>query len=174
MLDRSIAISWRARDFMQTDLLVVAPETSVLDIHRLFVEEEIHGAPVVDDAGVVRGVVSTLDLARVVNDEADTASYSEPYFHAESWPIPSQLPERFTELTAGDIMTREIVSVSPNMPVADVAQTMRDQHVHRVLVMEGKKLLGVLTTFDLLRAFIRDESKPLYGTTHAIDYDPSA
>lgn len=129
MLDRSNASSLRARDFMQTDVLTISPETSLLDIHRLFLEEEIHGAPVVDDSGVVRGVISTVDLLRAVSDETQQAR------------------------DASDIMTRELVTVEPNMPIAEVAETMRDQRVHRVLVIENRELLGVLTTFDLLRAF---------------------
>jgi CBS domain-containing protein len=160
MLDRSIAISLRARDFMQTDVLTVTPETSILDIHRLFVEEEIHGAPVVDDGGIVRGVVSTLDLLRAVSEESQPDSRGVPYFHAEPQAIPDQLPERLAALNAADIMTRELVTVSPSTPIAEVAQTMREQHVHRVLVIEDRELLGVLTTFDLLRAFVRDERRP--------------
>jgi CBS domain-containing protein len=131
MLDRSIATPLRARDFMQTDVLTVSPETSILDIHRMFVEEEIHGAPVVDDDGIVRGVLSSLDLLRAASEDSDA------------------------EVTAADLMTREVVAVSPDLPVAEVAQTMRQQHVHRVLVIENRELLGVLTTFDLLRAFGR-------------------
>lgn len=65
-----------AGDLMARDVVTVSPETPILDVHRLFVEEEIHGAPVVDEDGVVRGVISTLDLLRIVRDEAepDTAS----------------------------------------------------------------------------------------------------
>ena len=125
-----------ARDFMQTDVLAISPETSLHDIHRMFVEEEIHGAPVVDEDGTVCGVITSLDLLRPAADEVDT-----------------------DELTAADIMTRELVAVSPDMPIADVAETMRAQHVHRVLVIENRELCGVLTTFDLLRAFVPDKRK---------------
>jgi len=151
MLDRSIAISLRARDFMQTDVLTVSPEASLLDIHRMFVEEEIHGAPVVDDDGKVLGVITSLDLLRPGADDVESA-----------------------QLTAADIMTHEIVAVSPNMPVGEVAQTMREQHIHRVLVIEDHELQGVLTTFDLLRAFVRDQRDPARGTQPIVDYDPSA
>jgi CBS domain-containing protein len=122
-----------ARDFMQTDVLIVSPETPLVDIHRMFVEEEIHGAPVVDDDGKVCGVITSLDLLRPGADEIDAG-----------------------RLTAADIMTREIVAVSPEMPIAEVAETMREQHIHRVLVIEDRELLGVLTTFDLLRALVPD------------------
>lgn len=156
MHERSIATTLRARDFMQTDLLTVSPETSILDIHRMFVEEEIHGAPVVDDDGRLRGVISSLDLLRVVSDETQSDPRTASYFQAERWSIPAQLPERLAVLDAADIMTREVVAVSPDMLVGEVARTMREQHVHRVLVIEDKELLGVVTTFDLLRAFVVD------------------
>jgi CBS domain-containing protein len=125
-----------ARDFMQTDVLIVSPETPLVDIHRMFVEEEIHGAPVVDDDGKVCGVITSLDLLRPGADEIDAA-----------------------RLTAADIMTREIVAVSPELPIAEVAETMREQHIHRVLVIEDRELLGVLTTFDLLRALVPDRRR---------------
>ena len=131
---------------MQTDVLTVTPETPVLDVHRMFAEEEIHGAPVVDDDGLVRGVVSTLDILRAVNDGTESA------------------------LDAEDVMTKDLVWVPPDMPIVEVAQIMRDQHIHRVLVIDEGELLGVLTTFDLLRAFIRDDGKP----TSKVAYDPSA
>jgi CBS domain-containing protein len=50
-------------------------------------------------------------------------------------------------------MTRELVTVRPDAPVAEVARVMREQRVHRVLVIDDLQLVGVLTTFDLLRAF---------------------
>jgi len=130
---------------MQTDVLTVTPETPVLDVHRMFAEEEIHGAPVVDDDGLVRGVVSTLDILRAVNDGTESA------------------------LDAEDVMTKDLVWVPPDMPIVEVAQIMREQHIHRVLVIDEGELLGVLTTFDLLRAFIRDDGKP----TGKVAYDPS-
>jgi CBS domain-containing protein len=134
MLKRSIATALRARDFMQTDLLTVTPETPLIDIQRMFVEEEIHGAPVVDEDGKVRGVVSTLDLVRALREEHDA--------------------EDVTPDVAADVMTPELVTVTSETPIAEVAQAMRGQHIHRVLVVDAGELVGVITSFDLLRAFI--------------------
>jgi CBS domain-containing protein len=124
-----------ARDVMQSDILTVTPETPVLDIHRMFVEEEIHGAPVVDDDGTVCGVVSSLDLLRIVRDELEpSAGEDEP--------------------TARDAMSRELVSVPSSATISEIANVMRSQRIHRVLVIDNKELLGVITTFDLLQALI--------------------
>jgi len=117
---------------MQTGLMTVTPETPLADVQRMFVEEEIHGAPVVDDNGVVRGIVSSLDLLRDVETDSDDRGDRE--------------------LTALDAMTRELVSVTPDTPITEIAQKMRLQHIHRVLVIDNEELVGVVTSFDLLRA----------------------
>jgi CBS domain-containing protein len=161
----SIVTKLRARDFMQTEVLTVSPETSIIDIHKLFVEEEIHGAPVVDESGVVRGVVSTLDLLRAVREEVEPDPTTQSYFRSEWSPQIDELPGRLHEVRAADVMTRELVSVESDTSVVDVARVMREQHVHRVLVIDDRELVGVLTTFDLLRAFIEDGKPRTFETS---------
>jgi CBS domain-containing protein len=129
----------QARDFMQTDVVTVTPGTLLSTVHRLFIEEEIHGAPVVDEDGRVIGIVSTLDLSRASADELD--------------------PDAALAMTAADVMTPEVVAVTPETSVTDVAKLMRAQHIHRVLVVRDRELVGVVTTFDLLRA-LTDDDKP--------------
>ena len=134
------------RDVMQRDVIVVSPDAPLLDVHRLFVEEDINGAPVVEDAdGKVLGVVSSLDLLRAVRDEYDhVPSVAGAYFRDD---VPRS---GVASLTAADAMVRERVAVSPEMTVAEAAELMRSRHIHRVLVIEDHELVGILTTFDLL------------------------
>jgi CBS domain-containing protein len=149
----------RARDVMARDIISVTPVTRILDIHSLLVEEEIHGAPVVDSDGIVRGVVSALDLLRAVRDggEPGAAMTSTAYYRDElpypgpDWAqIPEDLQDHMQELTADDIMTRQIVTVPPDASLEQVARTMLDQRIHRVLVGAAGSLVGLITTFDLL------------------------
>lgn len=149
------------RELMQRDVLVVSPETPLVDVHRLFVEEEINGAPVVDEAsGKVVGVISSLDLLRAVRDEYDSVStISGSYFRDElpgsdpNWnDAPADFAERMSTLTAADAMVKERVWVPSDMSVADAAEVMRSQRIHRVLVIDDHELVGILTTFDLLQA----------------------
>jgi CBS domain-containing protein len=49
-------------------------------------------------------------------------------------------------------MVRERVAVSSEMSIAEAAAVMREQRIHRVLVIDGHELVGILTTFDLLSA----------------------
>lgn len=154
----------RASDLMKRDVITVSPETRILDIHRLFVEEEIHGAPVVGDDGVVQGVVSTLDLLRIVRDELEPGAGSSattyfrdelPYSGPDWLGMPDDFQDRMHALTAADAMTRELVMVGPDATLDDIVRAMSDHRVHRVLVGEDGVLEGVITTFDLLPVLSR-------------------
>ena len=153
----------RARDVMERDVITVTPETRLLDVHRLFVEEEIHGAPVVGADELVHGVVSTLDLLRVVRDElepgagATVATYFReelPYSGPDWIRMPEDFQDRMQELTAADAMTRELVTVGPDASLDEVARVMLEHRVHRVLVIDAGGLAGVISTFDLIRALV--------------------
>jgi CBS domain-containing protein len=145
---------------MERDIITITPETPILDIHRLFVEEEIHGAPVVTDDGAVVGVLSAMDLLRAVRDaeEPGAAMTSTTYFRDQlpysgpDWlQAPDDFQDRVRKLTAEDIMTKQIVTVPPDMPIDEVARVMLEQRIHRVLVGADGTLEGLITTFDLVR-----------------------
>lgn len=146
----------RARDVMQKNVLTVSPEASLLDVHRLLVEEGISGAPVEDD-GVVVGVVSATDLVRATCEEHDTGA-THPFYMREllefSGPDWSDVPEDFQDRLAktqvADVMSREPAFVTPDASVAEIVECMLKQRVHRVLVVEDGTLVGIISPFDLL------------------------
>jgi CBS domain-containing protein len=147
----------RARDLMQKDVLTLGPDTPLINAHRFFVEEEIHGAPVVEDDGQVLGVVSTLDLLRAVEEEHDGGTSAPSYFRdaiefsSPAWSNLSRVfQDRLTELRVRDVMSSEVVAVGPDSTAAEIAGTLRSHRVHRVLVLDGGKLLGLISTFDLI------------------------
>jgi CBS domain-containing protein len=49
-----------------------------------------------------------------------------------------------------DYMTEDYVAVSPDTPVRDVARSMRENQIHRVLVLDDGSLCGIVSTFDLV------------------------
>jgi CBS domain-containing protein len=157
----------RARDLMQTHVLTVSPETPLLDIHRLFVEEEINGAPVVDDDGAVVGVISSRDLLRAVEEEHDAGAATSIYFReylefsGPDWSAaPEDLQDRLGQRCVADAMTDEVISVSTEASIADVARTLRTHRVHRVLVVDGGRLAGILSTFDLVTLLEKETDTP--------------
>lgn len=147
----------RARDVMQTSVVTVGPETPLTDLQRIFLEEGIGGAPVVDETGRVVGVISAADVLRAVDEERDTAVAEPRYFRdtlefsGPDWSHDVEdFQDRLGELRVEDAMTRGVVAVAPETPVAEVARRMREERVHRVLVMEKDVLIGIVSTFDLV------------------------
>ena len=146
-----------ARDVMQTYLISVNPETPLLEVHRLFVDEEITGAPVVDETGRLLGVISSVDLLRAVEEEHDAASAGSRHFQdilefsGPEWQEgPDNFQDRLGEQTVSDAMTRGGITVAPDTTVSDVAATLRKHRIHRVFVVDGDQLCGVISTFDLV------------------------
>lgn len=129
----------RAVDLIKTEPLTIASDTPVLDVQHLFVQANIGGAPVVDSDGVVRGVISSSDLLRVMDQAHDDE-------------IDALEPSALETLTAIDVASPSPIWIAPDASLADVARVMRRERVHRVLVGRDGKLVGVLSAFDLLEA----------------------
>ena len=153
----------RARDLMQTSIVTLAPDEPVWEIQRVFAQEEIHGAPVVDEMGRLLGIVSSLDLLRAAADEKETERESPSNFE-EVFDLSRGKWGRFVEsyrdrmqgLVAQDVMTEGVISVGLDAEVAEIARTLREERVHRVMVLEDGVLRGVISTFDLLGVLEKD------------------
>ena len=146
-----------ARSVMTDSVVSVSPESSLLDLLRLFVEEEIHGPPVVDDGGPFVGVISSSDLLRAQADEQNTASietdylrgileFSMPDWTADLTDFQNQLAQR----TVAEVMTKTFASVPHDAPVAEVARGLRENQIHRIWVGDEGRVCGVVSALDLM------------------------
>jgi CBS domain-containing protein len=74
--------------------------------------------------------------------------------------------------TVGDIMSTELVTVSPTATVAEAATVMGERHVGSALVMEGNNLLGIFTERDIVRALSQDFDAPGHPLSHWMTTNP--
>lgn len=146
-----------AESVMTGSVVSVGPEASLLDVLRIFVEEEIHGAPVLDDEGQIVGVITTSDLLRAQEQERDAAWASSDYlremieFSAPDWSGDlTDFQDRLAQRTVADVMTKSFVSVQRDAPVADIARRLREHRIHRVWVEDQGRLCGVVSALDLM------------------------
>jgi CBS domain-containing protein len=148
-----------ARDVMNPEILAVRDDSSVTELAEFLTDNEISGAPVEDAQGRLVGVVSLTDLAAAVSgqrEEAPPAERPGPSSYLKSW------DDRFNpedlaglrvgavEATVGEIMTPSIFAVDEETPISKVAERMIHSHVHRLLVTRDQKVVGIVTTSDLL------------------------
>jgi len=156
-----------AKDLMSSHLITVSPEAPLVDVNRLFVEEELHGAPVVDDEGRLVGVVSTSDLLRAVEEEHEGPAADHRYFRevldfsAPDWTsAPEDFQDRLSQFTVSDVMQTSVVTVTEDAPLTEIASVLREHRIHRVIVVRDGYPLGVVSSFDLLALLAKGEVGP--------------
>jgi len=139
---------------MTTDVVTVQPDTSVNQIATLMHERQITGIPVVDDARHVVGIVTELDMI-VRNTRLELPAFIQILDLAR---IPLEMPGHYRNrlrhmlgATAGDMMTEDVVTLSPDAEMQDLADLMVKRRVNPVPVIENRVLVGIVSRADLIR-----------------------
>lgn len=115
-----------AKDIMTTRVVTVKPSTPIADAARLLVRRKISGVPVVDekDKTKVVGILTEADLLAAPSGAK----------------------------TVAEVMRKRVISVAPDTSVDDIAATFVKRKIKRVPVLDGGKLVGIVSRIDVLRA----------------------
>lgn len=162
------------RDIMQTDVIFVRPGSTVLELVRLLDEEEISGVPVLGTDGALRGVASRTDVVRYAARAPEVSTpesfweglatgedEEDVYFLAPETSVMVLPSTRLEQLPLGDVTVEEIMTpvaftVEPDMLVWELASFLVRGRIHRALVTEDDRLLGIVTAFDILKVVAGD------------------
>ena len=186
-----------ASDLMSREPITVPQEMTVADLCDLFQERNINGAPVVDDRGLLVGVVAQDDIIYGVMGRPDLATHAGAAPAAEAGrasespsrrrrrgmvealrerslrAVPDARPrigERafWADLRAGDdpmrmpvraIMTSPAISAEEKTPITDLCNVMWNLRLHRVPIVRGGKVTGLVSSMDLCRAILNGQIK---------------
>lgn len=146
-----------AMNVMTTKMVTVPPTMNLVELASLLQKRRITGCPVVDEDGVVVGVVSQTDLtrARAKGDDFVDLFYSSSGFDTflsdEYAPYPDGDDESLQELSVGDVMNTEVQYVPADTAVGEVASKMLERRVHRLLVTDRGRFVGIVSSTDLLK-----------------------
>ncbi len=141
------------KDLMTTPVVTVTPQTPFKEIVARLAQHRVSAVPVVDDAGLVLGVVSEADL--LLKEEFPDPDADIPLF----WTKRRRLErDRAAATTARDLMSIAVVSIAPDATVAEAARRMHTAGVKRLPVLdEGGRLVGIVSRADLLKVFNRPD-----------------
>lgn len=128
----------RVADIMQTDLKVIAATDRVEEAITVLADHHVSGLPVVDDEGRFVGVISNSDILDALAEHTD--------------------PEAREQILAGtevrELMTPRAQTIGPDATIRDAAQRMLYLEVHRLFVEVQGRLVGVVSTTDLVRTMV--------------------
>ena len=137
---------------MTRQVLTVHPDAPFKRIVEILVGQGIDALPVVDERGQVLGVVSGSDLTcheeagvsfgRLLTDARTTLTHAR----------------KARARTARELMSSPARTITPDTGVCAALAAMNRAHVGRLVVVEGDRLVGILTRSDLLRVFTRSDS----------------
>jgi CBS domain-containing protein len=139
---------------MTRSVYAVAPDTSIETAARLLASQRISGAPVVDPGGRPVGVISLTDLADPDRPRTGRDGYPLFYHLVEGDRTEIGDDVALSEGQVADIMSPFVLSIDAAASLQQAATLMLAEGVHRLLVMDGSRLVGIVTTTDLLRGFI--------------------
>lgn len=143
---------WTVADVMITDVVTVSPATPFKRLVNLLWLNEVSALPVVDERGVVQGIVTESDLLARAEFKGGTSSTGTS--RARLY----EKLETAAPLTAADLMTSPVQSVRPEATLADTARMMRARHLRRLPVLDDAgALVGMVSQVDLLKVFFRSE-----------------
>ena len=117
----------KARDIMTGTVITAKPDMLLTDVIRLLLRWHISGLPIVDDDGKLLGIVT----------EHDIVNFS--------------LSGHAAHTTASEVMTTPVETYDPDTPVEEIVNHFAARRIRRVPVMEGEKVVGIISRRDILR-----------------------
>lgn len=124
------------RQLMEDAVVTVSPQTTGLAIAEILSERNFGSVPVVEPDRTLVGLVSEFDLLRVMDEDRD-----------------------LRQVTAAEIMTSKVVTVTEDMPVKDLIQLLQDRFLIRVPVVNGNKLVGIVARRDIVFGYVKALAK---------------
>ncbi|WP_333655096.1 CBS domain-containing protein [Dissulfurispira sp.] len=147
----------KAKDIMTRDVITVKPTTTIEEMARIFIEKKVSGAPVVDDNGDVIGIVTENDLISQ-NKRLHIPTVVRLFDAFIMLESPSRIEKEIKKMaavTVSDICVRDVITVTEDTTVEDIATIMSEKKVHLIPVVEGKKVRGIIGKMDIIKGMVK-------------------
>jgi CBS domain-containing protein len=152
----------KVRDCMTTEVATVRRETSLREIIKLFENKNYHALPVVDKYERLIGIVTfedTLKVFQPYSQDLHQMLKTIPFIETPQEKILEAdiSPEMSLLVVADDILSTEIITISPDEDASRAYSLMRLHETDRLLVTEEDNLIGIITLFDLIYHLFKEK-----------------
>ena len=141
------------KQIMQVNVQTVSPDDPVAKVARMIMLHRIAGIPVVDERGRVVGIISEQDILKAM-----FPSYSEFIESSMSHRDFEDMEDRYLDVSkkkVRDLMKSPVFSIGPDTPVLKAASMMIIKRIRRIPVMDGDRLVGIVSQGDVHKAFFQ-------------------
>lgn len=148
----------RAKDIMTRTVTAVHSDSTIRHAAALMTEAKVTSLPVLDEDDRVIGILSEADIIR---DRMPSDPRSHLRVNVEQQPDP--------HLLVRDVMTTTAACMGENADTADLAALMLDNNVRAVPIVDGARLVGIVSRRDLLRTLLRDDESVRLDVRQRLD-----
>jgi CBS domain-containing protein len=151
---------FKAKDIMTQNVLTVKSETTIEELARILMTHGISGAPVVDEKGNLKGIVTENDLI-----SKNSRLHIPTILRLFDAYIPlgtSRLEDdirRMTALTVDEICSKNVITVDEETSVDYIATLMTEKKIHLLPVLKGEKIVGIIGKKDLIKGVAGEASE---------------
>lgn len=162
---------------MTRNVVTVRTDASLLDALTIMRERDISGLPVVDAGGTVVGVLSERDVGRAALHRGEVGRVEGGldlllvYLLRKPEATLKKIREILASQRVEQVMSRKLYSVGPDASLETVVKELVKHHVHRLPVLEGDKLVGIVTRDDVL---MRGGIQPSAGSQDPLTFGPES
>jgi CBS domain-containing protein len=134
----------KAEGVMTAPVITVRPTMSVKQAGRVLIDNAISAAPVVDDELQLVGIVTEADIMALETDDDPRDRLGR-----------RDKADGYVPATVAEIMSTDVLALPPDTDAGEIARLMLDQHIKSLPIVDGGKVVGVVSRRDLLRALVR-------------------
>ncbi len=146
----------KIKDFMTKKVLTVHKEMSVKEFIQLMQQKNITGSPVVNESGELLGVVSVTDMIKRSNYVNRELAHCEDCYEVDPTTglveVHKYYTEELFEKQIACLMTKDVITLQPDADVQEAVKIFLDTPIHRILVLDKKKIVGIISVKDTLKA----------------------
>ncbi len=146
----------KVRSIMTREVVTVTEGTTIKDLCSILEEFGLSGVPVVSEAGQLTGIVSEKDIIA-----HQVAGLGPDFVDPDLYELISSKYLGHDELARGrnrmyveEVMNRNVVTVAPDADIEEASQVLLEKRLHRMPVVEDGRVVGIVSSMDLLRALL--------------------
>lgn len=141
----------QAGDVMTAAVVSVPQDGTIADVTKLMMDYHVSALPVIDGEGMLVGLISEGDLMRRVRDgAAPRRSWWLELFTGSGESSADFIKARSHRVS--DVMTRDVLSVTDDTPVGEIARLLEKKRIKRVPVLRDGRVVGIVSRANLLQA----------------------
>jgi acetoin utilization protein AcuB len=129
------------RERMSPNPVTIGAQSTITEALRVMRENQVRRLPVLDEQGDLVGIVSEKDLLYASPSPATSLSIYEMH-------------ELLSRLKVSELMTTELITVTPDTLLEEAARIMADSKIGGLPVMQGQRLVGIITETDIFKVFL--------------------